>query len=454
MQRTILNELELDFKRDHETQQEFIERRIKDIVYGIKVQCGGMGAILGLSGGVDSFVVGALLAKAGVRTTLVGMPHGVQSDADDVQACLKAIRKINPDVEYVEMNIESPTSSVVDVVTAAGKTVSDFAKGNAAARLRMVLQYLGADSQQVMGTDHATEAVIGYYTKHGDGGVDFCPIGGLLKSDIYEIAACLGAPKCVLVKAPAAGLGISKSDEDETGLNYINDIVPYLKGYKIAADKESNIINRYYKTQHKRQMPSTVVNSHLSTKKPITHVIVDCVYDFIDGSLACQQAESAVDEIIKHINEHPEQNVLYIQECHPANHMSFKEQGGIWPAHAVEDTRGSQIHNAFYNSVHKTTNSPLAHYNVFQKGKDASKEEYSGFLATNPNWGALADNCKQTVMVSGIASDYCVKETAKDFINQGFNVIIKERCLGYVDCVSHEKALNELRKLGAQVIYN
>ena len=85
-------------------------------------------------------------------------------------------------------------------------------------------------------------------------------------------------------------------------------------------------------------------------------VVVDMLYDFIDGSLACQNADKAVQETIRFIDRQTKGQggedheildtfpILFIRDHHPADHSSFKEQGGIWPTHCVAGTRGGDIH--------------------------------------------------------------------------------------------------------------
>ena len=86
-------------------------------------------------------------------------------------------------------------------------------------------------------------------------------------------------------------------------------------------------------------------------------VVVDMLYDFIDGSLACQNAENAVAQTLKYIDsqtngqtgeEHEILDtfpILFVRDHHPADHASFVEQGGTWPSHCVAGTHGGEIHD-------------------------------------------------------------------------------------------------------------
>lgn len=177
-----------------------------------------------------------------------------------------------------------------------------------------------------------------------------------------------------------------------------------------------------------------------------THVVVDLIYDFIDGSLACKNAIEAIEEAIKDINNTPSQKVLYICDNHPTNHCSFVENGGIWPAHCVQETRGALIHEDFYKKVEKIENRPNTQ-NTFYKGRDASLEEYSGFNAVSTEGVKLKDACSNNVVVSGVATEYCVKETVLALNNSGFNVTLLKDALSYVDYNGHVETLEQLSKI-------
>ena len=77
-------------------------------------------------------------------------------------------------------------------------------------------------------------------------------------------------------------------------------------------------------------------------------VVIDCQNDFIDGTMACEFANEAVDNIIEYFKD--DMNVYYTSDFHPINHMSFKDQGGPWPSHCVEGTIGAEIHDKFHDS--------------------------------------------------------------------------------------------------------
>lgn len=459
-QREILNHIELDFARDNQPQEAYVQTKIAEIKAATReyLKLSGMkGFILGLSGGIDSFVVASLAADAiketGGIVYLLLMPNGVQKDIADAEECRDVLLRRFDNVETDVVSIEHAYQGVVQDISASSvfDPENKYALGNIQARLRMVEQYALNRGLLVLGTDHATENVVGYFTKYGDGGSDFNPIDGLLKPDIYEIAALYGAPECVMNKKPAAGLGISNSDEEELGLSY-DELATYLKGNLLEKEKMQRVVSLYEASMHKRHLPASPKNDWWRTKEEdVTHVIVDMIHDFVDGSMACQNAVTAVEAAVAYCNAHPEMRVLYVRDVHPEDHCSFENNGGDWPAHAVEHTEGMELMEQFYD-IKKTVNTPIARYNVFKKGTDATREEYSGFNAQNEVYGALKFNLTGKVVVSGIATEYCVKNTVMDLLKNGFQVSILQDALGFVDEEAHEIALAEMVQAGAKLL--
>ena len=185
-------------------------------------------------------------------------------------------------------------------------------------------------------------------------------------------------------------------------------------------------------------------------------VVVDMLYDFIDGSLACQNAEQAVSETLKYIEtqtkgqggeEHEILDtfpILFIRDHHPADHSSFKEQGGIWPSHCVAGTHGGDIHADL---------KPYAQEELtFDKGCDRAKEQYSGFEGINNAGQSLGEVLElldtTDVYVCGIATEYCVRNTCEDLLKAGFKVHLLKDCIAYVDHEGHLKALEEMSSEG------
>ncbi len=241
-----------------------IDRRSKFLADYLAVT-GLKGFVLGISGGQDSLLAGLLAQKAakirrdqGFDTTFhaVLLPYGAQADRDDA---LLAIETIQPDKVH-DFNIKQSVDGMAqDFETAEGHAISDFDKGNTKARMRMIAQYAiaGDNKLLVIGTDHAAEAVTGFFTKYGDGGADVLPLSGLTKRQGKALLRELGAPEHFMTKAPTADLldgTPGQADETELGLAY--DLLDdYLEGKIIDPAIAKRIEDRYNATTHKRQLP-------------------------------------------------------------------------------------------------------------------------------------------------------------------------------------------------------
>jgi NAD+ synthase len=140
--------------------------------------------------------------------------------------------------------------------------LTDSSKGNVKARIRMLTQYAIANDHGclVIGTDHAAEALTGFFTKHGDGGADILPLSGLTKRQGQEILKVMCAPEQLYLKIPTADLldqQPQQADEHELGIKY-NVIDDYLEGKEVDSLSREAIERRYLETQHKRHLPVTI----------------------------------------------------------------------------------------------------------------------------------------------------------------------------------------------------
>jgi NAD+ synthase len=226
--------------------------------------------VLGISGGVDSSTAGRLAqisveklraADYQAKFIAVRLPYGVQRDEQDAQ---DAIAAIGAD-ETITVNIKPAVDATMESLAAAGVFVGktpaeiDFIKGNVKARERMIVQYAiaGAHKGIVIGTDHAGEALMGFYTKHGDGACDVIPLTGLNKRQVRLLAKSLGMPASLYEKPATADLedlNPGLLDEDSFGVPYDN-VDNYLEGQIIPVEDETKILRQYAITQHKRALP-------------------------------------------------------------------------------------------------------------------------------------------------------------------------------------------------------
>jgi NAD+ synthase len=227
--------------------------------------------VLGISGGQDSSLAGRLAQLAVERLRSDGLeaqfiavrlPYSVQHDEDDARLALDFI---NAD-RVVEVNIAPAVDALTaEVHAATGVAVSDFHKGNVKARLRMVAQYAiaGDRSLLVIGTDHAAEAITGFFTKFGDGAADVLPLAGLTKGQGAAMLRQLGAPDRLWQKVPTADLLDEQpghTDESSLGVSY-GQIDDYLRGKDIDAAAAENLEQRFRSTQHKRHLPVTPLDT-------------------------------------------------------------------------------------------------------------------------------------------------------------------------------------------------
>ena len=162
----------------------------------------------------------------------------------------------------VTVNIEESVLGVVHQLEAAGVPVTDFNKGNIKARERMIAQYGVAAAYKgvVVGTDHAAEALAGFYTKFGDGAADITPLYRLNKRQGRQLLEYLGAPAGFYEKVPTADLEEDRPGQpDEVALGVTYDAIDdYLEG-KTVSEEDANQIERLYTTtEHKRRQPVTV----------------------------------------------------------------------------------------------------------------------------------------------------------------------------------------------------
>ena len=211
-----------------------MERLTAHLVEWLEAQVsasGGGGAVLGLSGGIDSAVVAALCVRAFADHTL-GVIMPCESDpADSADARLVAERFALPSctVDLTTTLHTFSASLAASCEQAPGDERATVA--NIKARLRMTTLYAFANhlGYRVIGTGNASELAIGYFTKYGDGGVDLLPLGNLTKTTVRELARHLGVPQPVIDKPPSAGLWSGQTDEGEMGFSY-EELDAYLGG--------------------------------------------------------------------------------------------------------------------------------------------------------------------------------------------------------------------------------
>ncbi|MBP0594437.1 ammonia-dependent NAD(+) synthetase [Paraburkholderia sp. LEh10] len=247
-----------------------IERRIAFLADYLRAN-GLATYVLAISGGVDSLTAGRLAqlaverlrdAQYDARFIAMRLPHGIQHDERDAQHALAFIRAD----ETLTVDVRPAADAMLSSLTASGMSFAndsqqDFVHGNIKARERMIAQYAAASTRRgmVIGTDHAAESVMGFFTKFGDGGADVLPLAGLTKRRVRALAKALGASDALAHKVPTADLEMlrpQRPDEDAYGIRY-DDIDDFLEGKPVSEAVFDTVMRFYDSTRHKRALPCT-----------------------------------------------------------------------------------------------------------------------------------------------------------------------------------------------------
>jgi NAD+ synthase len=245
-------------------------RRIAAFIQQIVTGASAGGVVVGLSGGVDSSVVGALCVRALGKQRVLGllMPseHTPKQDVEDAEELAKSWQ--------VKSSTVPISTFMRSFSTSVGLEGTKVAKANATARIRMAILYYHANSlgYLVAGTGDRSENLLGYFTKWGDGGTDFLPIVHLYKTQVRELGAYLGLPKGVVEKpaSPQLWAGHKATDEIPADYDKLDVVLHYLFDKKSpraeaarAAGVTSQVVDRviemHRRSAHKRAPPPSLV---------------------------------------------------------------------------------------------------------------------------------------------------------------------------------------------------
>jgi len=234
-----------------------IQNWIKEYVDSAHVD----GIVVGLSGGIDSAVTSSLCVKAIGTEGVIGLGLPCSSIPQDLKDAEKMAELLG--IKLIQIELTSIYDEFIKVTEPIFKS-SPLAKANLKPRLRMMTNYFVGQSFGkflVAGTSNRTELVIGYFTKYGDGGVDFEPIGGLYKCEVRKIAKLINVPEEIIKKPPSAGLWEGQTDEGEIGLTYdvLDEIIFRIdNGYDLT-DLNQEDVDKVKKMMkfalHKNKMP-------------------------------------------------------------------------------------------------------------------------------------------------------------------------------------------------------
>ena len=233
-----------NYKEEMEGRVAFIRRLVKD--------SGVSGIVYGNSGGKDCALV-SILCKAACKNTLgLIMPcasrRNYEQDLRDAMAVAEAFGIENRVLDLTPVQ-EAELQALAGVTEPSRDAVI-----NIAPRLRMTSLYAVAASENrlVAGTGNRSERHMGYFTKWGDGACDFNPIADLTAGEVLEFLAFLDAPRCVIDKAPSAGLYEGQTDEQDMGVSY-RAIDKYLLTGQVNPEDKA-IIDRFHsRSEHKRR---------------------------------------------------------------------------------------------------------------------------------------------------------------------------------------------------------
>ncbi len=233
----------------------FIRTRVSD--------ANSEGVVLGLSGGIDSAVTLSLAVEALGSDKVTGliMPFTVTESVDLATNHAKSL-SVNTKIIHI--------SEIVSSYKHNSSLFSEqLSEGNLHSRIRMSLLYGAAFSSNklVIGTSNKSELLIGYWTKWGDGGTDFLPIGDLYKTQVFELGKILDIPSEILVRKPTAELWPDQTDEQEFGFTYreldtvlfelerFNPVSRISEETGISLEKIDKIKDLIHTSIHKRVFP-------------------------------------------------------------------------------------------------------------------------------------------------------------------------------------------------------
>jgi NAD+ synthase len=216
---------------------------------------GCLGVVIGMSGGVDSSVVAVLCKRAFPENTM-GVMMPCHSNPDDKAHAQAVADKF--DIPTVEVVLDSIYEAFIKKLPEFkdNPELKHLAQANLKPRLRMITLYYIANQLKymVVGSGNRSEVAIGYFTKHGDGGVDIMPLANLVKGQVKELARYLGIPAPIIDKPPSAGLWEGQTDEAEMGVSY-EALDGFILTGEVSEEVRKKIETMMNSSAHKRSLP-------------------------------------------------------------------------------------------------------------------------------------------------------------------------------------------------------
>lgn len=259
-----LSEPELDAYRDH----------ITDFIADSADAAGTDEAVIALSGGIDSTLTSHLAVEALGADAVYGLvlPSEVnrEQSMSDAERVASELLGINYDVVEIAPLVDAVLEATPESMRADDEASARTAVGNLRARLRAVLNYFAANSRNavVLGTGNRSEALVGYFTKYGDGAVDCLPIAPLYKQQVRQLASHVGVPEDLAGKTASAELWADQTDEEELGIDYDTldsvlalavdgSLSPTATAHEIGVNVGlvEDVTEMYERSAHKRAFP-------------------------------------------------------------------------------------------------------------------------------------------------------------------------------------------------------
>ena len=244
-------------KLDYEKFISEIQKWIKEYISSAKAN----GVAVGISGGIDSAVTATLCVNALGKKNVIGLGLPCSSIPQDLKYAKRVAKILG--IKFIVLELTSVYNEFLKVSTPLFES-NKIATANLKPRLRMMaIYYVGQSLGKflVAGTSNRTEIAIGYFTKYGDGGVDFEPIGGLYKCEVRELAKVLNIPEKIIIKPPSAGLYEGQTDESEIGITYdlldqiLYRIDHFLDLNEFDEKDVKKVIDMVKAAEHKTNMP-------------------------------------------------------------------------------------------------------------------------------------------------------------------------------------------------------
>ena len=218
-------------------------------------KAGAAGVLVGLSGGIDSAVV-AVLAKEAMGDHVLTLMLPCHSLYEDEQDAALLAEQFGIRCERLDLSL------IYDALLHLLPESGEMCRANLKPRLRMTILYYYANKWNylVAGTGNKSERLMGYFTKYGDGGADFLPIGDLTKTQVRKLARQLEIPSRIIDRPPSAGLWAGQTDEEDLNIRYeeLDKIINSLekkKESKVSRAQVSYVKGMIARSRHKRGTP-------------------------------------------------------------------------------------------------------------------------------------------------------------------------------------------------------